>query len=48
MAYLLIIGDKEAEKNVVAVRHRNDDLGQMSLDDFIAKIREEIDTKAIN
>ncbi|MCH5162381.1 MAG: threonine--tRNA ligase [Clostridiales bacterium] len=46
--YMLIIGDKEAEANLVSVRHRNDDLGQMSLADFIIKIKEEIDTKAIN
>lgn len=46
--YMLIIGDKEAENNVVSVRHRNDDLGQMSFDEFYAKIREEIDTKAVN
>ena len=46
--YMLIIGDKEAENGVVSVRHRNDDLGQMPFEDFIAKIREEVDTKAIN
>ena len=46
--YMLIIGDKEAEKGVVSVRHRNDDLGQMSFDDFYKLIREEIDTKKIN
>lgn len=46
--YMLIIGDKEAEKNLVSVRHRSDDLGQMSFDDFYAEIREEIDSKALN
>ena len=46
--YMLIIGDKEAQANSVSVRHRNDDLGQMSFDDFLAKIKVEIDTKAIN
>ena len=46
--YMLIIGDKEAAQNVVSVRHRNDDLGAMSFDEFYSKIREEIDTKAIN
>ena len=45
--YMLIIGDKEAEQNLVSVRHRNDDMGQMSFDDFYHMIREEIDTKAI-
>lgn len=46
--YMLIIGDKEVEANVVAVRHRSNDLGQMPFADFINMIREEIDTKAIN
>lgn len=46
--YMLIIGDREAENNVVAVRRRSADLGQMTFDDFYAKIREEIDTKAID
>ncbi len=44
--YMLIIGDKEAEANVVSVRHRNDDLGQVSLDALCAKLKEEIDSKA--
>ena len=44
---MLIIGDKEVEQNVVAVRSRKDgDLGQMSLNDFISKITEEVATKA--
>lgn len=46
--YMLIIGDREAENNVVAVRRRNADLGQMTFAEFYAKIREEIDTKAID
>ncbi len=46
--YMLIIGDKEAEQGKVSVRHRNDDLGQMSFDEFYTMIRKEIDTKAIN
>ena len=45
--YMLVIGDKEAEQNVVSVRHRNDNLGTMSFDEFYALIREEIDTRAI-
>ncbi len=45
--YMLIIGDKEAENNKVSVRHRNDDLGQMTFDEFYSMIRQEIDTKAI-
>lgn len=46
--YMLVIGDKEAEQNIVSVRHRNDNLGTMTFDEFYHKIREEIDTKAIN
>jgi threonyl-tRNA synthetase len=45
--YMLVLGDKEAENNQVAVRSRKDgDLGPMPLDDFIAKITEEVRTKA--
>ncbi|MCH5154870.1 MAG: threonine--tRNA ligase [Clostridiales bacterium] len=46
--YMLIIGDKEAEQNLVSVRHRNDDMGAMTFDEFYHMIREEIDTKKIN
>lgn len=45
--YMLILGDKEAESGNVSVRHRNDDLGQMSFDAFVDMLRNEIDTKAI-
>ena len=45
--YMLIVGDKEAAAGTVSVRHRNDDLGQMSYDDFLKTISEEIETKAI-
>ena len=42
--YMLIIGDKEAADNVVAVRSRKDgDLGTMTLDEFMAKIQKEVD-----
>ena len=44
--YMLVIGDKEAEQNVVSVRHRKDgDLGTMSLDAFIGQVLKEIATK---
>ncbi|MFH1453306.1 MAG: threonine--tRNA ligase [Armatimonadota bacterium] len=44
--YMLIIGDKETESNNVSVRHRKDaDLGAQSLEEFIKKIKEEIDNK---
>ena len=45
--YMLIIGDKEAEANLVSVRRRNDDLGKMTFDKFLANIKEEIKSKAI-
>ena len=47
--YMLILGDKELENRTVSVRSRKDgDLGSMSAQDFIAKIKEEIETRAIN
>lgn len=46
--YMLVIGDKEMENGQVAVRSRKEgDMGAISLDDFISKITEEIDTKAM-
>ena len=44
--YKLVVGDKEAEENSVAVRTREEDKGAMPLADFIAKLKEEIDTKS--
>ncbi len=42
--YMLIIGDKEIEANAVGVRARKEgDIGQMPIDEFICKIKEEID-----
>jgi threonyl-tRNA synthetase len=47
--YMLVIGDKEIEQGLVAVRSRKDgDLGTMTLADFRAKLLEEIATKAKN
>ena len=41
--YLLVAGDREAENQTVAVRTRSgEELGVMSIDDFTAKITEEI------
>ena len=46
--YMLILGDKELESRTVAVRSRKDgDLGSMSAQDFITKIKEEIETRSI-
>ena len=45
--YMLVIGDKEAETGAVAVRTRTGvDLGAMPLDDFVAKLKEEVETMA--
>lgn len=45
--YMLIIGDKEVEDNVVAVRSRKGgDLGVMSLADFSAKVCDEVRLKS--
>ena len=43
--YLLVIGDKEAESGSVAVRSRAGDEGAVPLADFIARVRDEIDSK---
>ncbi len=45
--YKLVVGDTETAEGTVAVRTREADKGAMSLDDFIAKIQEEIATKSI-
>ncbi|HDK7158295.1 TPA: threonine--tRNA ligase [Clostridium botulinum] len=45
--YMLILGDKEVEAGKVAVRSRKDgDLGAISLEEFIEKIKNEIKNKA--
>ena len=46
--YMLVIGDKDIENNTVSVRSRKDgDIGAMSIDEFIAKICEEVETKKL-
>lgn len=45
--YMLIVGEKEVESGTVSVRSRKDgDLGAVSVDEFIKKSLEEIETKA--
>lgn len=45
--YMLVLGDKEIEQNLVAVRARKDgDLGAMTADDFLARILKEVAAKA--
>lgn len=47
--YMLIVGEKEADAGLVSVRSRTDgDLGQLSLSDFAAKVKEEVDTRVLN
>ena len=47
--YMLIIGDKEVEAKTVGVRSRKEgDIGAMSQDEFIKKIKNEIETFARN
>ncbi len=47
--YMVIAGDKDIENNTVSIRSRKDgDIGSMSIDEFVAKITEEIETKAMN
>ncbi|MBE5819593.1 MAG: threonine--tRNA ligase [Clostridiales bacterium] len=42
--YMLILGEKEVETDAVGVRARKEgDIGQMSLEDFIAKIKYEVE-----
>ena len=44
--YMLILGDKEVEKNKVGVRERKaGDLGQMDLNEFVEKVKKEIEDK---
>ncbi|MEW5973176.1 MAG: threonine--tRNA ligase [Pseudomonadota bacterium] len=41
--YLVVIGDREVEQRQVSVRTRGgEDLGSMGLDDFLAKLRDEV------
>ncbi len=46
--YMLVVGDRDVENQTVSVRTRGgEDLGAMSLEDFAAKLREEVDSKVI-
>ena len=45
--YMLILGTKEAEDGTISVRNRDtDETSVMKLDDFIAKVKYEIETRA--
>lgn len=44
--YMLIIGEKEKDQNVVAIRkHRKGNVGQKSFEDFLAMIQDEIQNR---
>ncbi len=46
--YMLVVGDRDMENKTVSIRHRSgEDLGAMSLEQFSAMLKEEVDTKAI-
>ena len=46
--YMVIVGDKDIENNTVSVRSRKDgEKGAMSVEDFVADITKEIETKAL-
>jgi threonyl-tRNA synthetase len=45
--YMLILGEKEQQARVVAIRHRTEgDKGQMPLSEFIARAKKEVETRA--
>jgi threonyl-tRNA synthetase len=47
--YILVIGDKEIEKNKLSVRTRNNkQINDVEIDYFCNKVKEEIDKKMIN
>ncbi|GIU43286.1 threonine--tRNA ligase [Shewanella colwelliana] len=47
--YLLVIGDQEMENREVAVRTRDGvDLGKMRIEDFAAKVKEQISLRSLN
>ena len=45
--YMIVLGDKEVENGEVAVRSRKGDLGTMKFEDFMAKLKEEVETKSL-
>lgn len=47
-SYMCVIGEKEAEEKSLSVRSsKAGDLGSMSVDDFVSKLVEEVETKAL-
>jgi threonyl-tRNA synthetase len=47
LPYIVVVGDKERDANLVAVRARgNVDLGVMPIDALVERLKNEVDTKA--
>ena len=47
--YMVILGDKEIDQNNISVRSRHEgDLGSSSVEDFIAKIKDETAKRTLN
>ena len=47
--YMLVVGDRDMENGTVSPRRRSgEDLGAMALADFAARLKEEVDTKALD
>ena len=47
--YMIIVGDKEKEQNLIALRSRKSgDIGTLGLNEFISKITEEINEKSLD
>ena len=45
---MLVVGDRDIENKTVSVRHRSgEDLGAMSLGDFAARLKAEVDSMEI-
>ena len=46
--YMIVVGDRDMENNTVSVRLRTgEDLGAMSMADFIAKLKTVVDSKSL-
>ena len=45
--YMFVLGDKEVENGVLSVRSRKGAVETMTYDEVLAKLREEIETKAL-
>ena len=40
--YQVVVGDKEMENGQVAVRRKGEDLGSMQIEEFIARLQQEL------